>query len=105
MVKHDKEPGVIDCLPLLRVVVHKEGEIDIDELEQVDDIMLDLGSQRTGNRTDVTTTESKYTTHIEYVYQERLLSKSVANAEERLAAFTDFDEPSIFIGSNMVEYK
>lgn len=105
MVEYDKIGKGIDCLVSLKVMVDREGEMTHEELEQIDDQMLKVGSSRTGQRIGVSTTKMEKSATVKYIYQESLLSMSIATAEDRLEAFTDFDSPTIFVDTEVVEYK
>jgi hypothetical protein len=105
MTNYDKIDREIGCMTVLKVTVNKQGELLPDELEQIDEQMLEVGANRTGQRIDVTSTESGHRATIEYGYQETLLPKSLTNVADRIHAFTDFDDAYLVIDTQMVEYK
>lgn len=106
MTKHDKgNIGNVGCVLSLTVRGNYEGILEPEELEGIDNEMLQLGASRTGQRVDVTTTQSEGMVSVEYVYQESILTKSLYWAEERLGAFTVLEEPFIVIDVVTAEFK
>ena len=105
MVKHNKKSEEGGCHLKLRLRVKNEGELTKEELKALDEEMTKLGTSRTGQRTDVTSTKFEHGATLEYVYQEPIMAKSMITAEERMEAFTDFDNPTIFAEGQLVTYK
>lgn len=106
MSKYNKgSVGSIGCVLSLTARANYEGILEPEELESIDGEMLQLGASRTGQRVDVTTTQSEGMVSIEYVYQESILTKSLYWAEERLEAFTVLEEPFIVIDMVTAEFK
>lgn len=105
MTDYDKIDREIGCMTVLKVTVSKKGELLPDELEQIDEQMLEVGANRTGQRLGVSSTKMEHRATIEYGYQETLLPKSLSNVEERIHAFTKFEDAYLIIDTQMVEYK
>ena len=108
MVEYERgneHPDADGCLLAVELMVNKEGELTQDEMEQLDQQMSKLGSERTGRRIGVNSTDMKDTARVKYVYQERLTSWSMKNLIERVEAFTDFDDATAFIGTEVVEFR
>lgn len=93
------------CLVVLDVSVKNEGELTIEELEQIDDVMTEFGSERTGQRLEVNTNPDKVRSRVKYVYQETLLARSFDALLDRLEYRTPFDDVFVVIGTEVVELK
>lgn len=93
------------CLVELKVTIDHEGEMDRETLEKLDDVMLSLGSSRTGQRVGVTSTDMKKVASARYTYQETLMARSLGNATTRLEVQKGFERPSIHIGTGVFELK
>ena len=104
MPEYDAGSMGIGCVLVAKARGKHKGELSIDELEEVDEQMLQLGSSRTGQRVDVTTTLTENRVSIEYAYQESILSKSLTHAEDRLEAFTVLEEPFIVVDVKTAEF-
>jgi len=109
MPEYDIGPSDSDyegCLIAIEVVFEEKGELEREKLEKIDKVMENLGSQSTGKRMDINSA-GKANTSVKYVYQERLMAKSLKNAKERLQEpFGKLEkEPSLFIGTEVVELK
>lgn len=106
MTEYNKgDIGNIGCVLSLTVRANYEGILEPEELEGIDKEMLQIGSSRTGQRVDVTTTAAEDLVSVEYVYQESVLTKSLFWAEERLEAFTVLEEPFIVVDVVTAEFK
>ena len=108
MVEYERgsdHPDADGCLLAVELKVEKEGELSQEELEQLDEEMSKLGSQSTGQRIGVNSTGRPGRASVKYVYQERLSSWSMKNLIERVEAFTDFDDATAFIGTEVVEFR
>lgn len=108
MVEFDTSPSdseVEGCLIALEASVEKEGVLNESELEEIDEVMSSIGSSRTGQRVNVESTKMEKSAKVKYVYQERISGRSISNSMDRLEAFTRFDSPKIWIGTEVVELK
>lgn len=95
----------VGCVLVLKAKGNHKGELSIDQLEEIDGVMLEVGSSRTGQRINVSTTRTDNMVSIEYAYQESILSKSLRQAERRLDAFTVIEEPFIVADVKAAEFK
>lgn len=105
MVEFDPGPSDKDyegCVISLEVAINKMGRLEMEELDNIDGVMADLGSQGTGQRVNVESTEIENLANVKYVYQERLSHKDIKWAMDRLEDGTDFDSPAIWIGTDVV---
>ena len=108
MVEYERgqdHPDADGCLIAVELKVDKEGELTQDEMDQLDEQMAKLGSDRTGQRIGVTSTEFEGSASVKYVYQERLNHWSIKNLIERVEAFTDFNDATAWIGTEVVEFR
>lgn len=94
----------VGCVLILKAVGDHEGELTIEELEEIDDVMLEVGASRTGQRTDVETTRMANTVRVEYAYQESMNHRSPETAAKRLDAFTVLEDPFIVIDVATAEF-
>lgn len=91
----------------LELTVHgkHEGELTIDELEEIDDVMEKReGGKNLTSRVDVTTTRVEDKVLLKYIVQTSLNTSGLANMEDRLRHFTVLDDPFIFVDAQQVEY-
>ena len=108
MVEYERgqdHPDADGCLLAVELMVDKDGELTQDELEQLHGEMSKLGSESTGQRIGVSSTDSRGKARVKYVYQERLNHWSIKNLIERVEAFTDFDDATAWIGTEVVEFR
>lgn len=108
MVNFDAEPSDNEregCVIALDVNVEKMGTLEMEELEAIDSVMKEVGAQKTGQRIGVESTEIDNLASVKYVYQERLSARSIKWLAKRLKHQTSFDDPSVWIGTEVVELK
>lgn len=94
----------VGCVLTLKARGKNEGELSLEELEEIDEQMLKVGVSRTGQRVGVSTTEIEKMVTVEYAYQESISVKSLENLQERLEAFTPLKEPYINIDVSKAEF-
>lgn len=95
----------LGCVLSLKAVGEYEGELGIEDLEEIDDVMVNIGSQRTGQRVNVDSTRVNRAVRVEYVYQESILSKSFEHAVDRLEMMTELENPYIVADTTTVEFR
>ncbi len=106
MAKYNREGGVdTGCLIVLKASGQYDGQPTIEELEEIDDVMEGVGSERTGKRVDVDTTFAENLASVSYAYQESLNHKDIEHAVERLELLTELTDPYITIKSNTFRFK
>lgn len=106
MTEYNKDGEVsLGCETMCKARGEYKGELSRGDLSEIDDVMLELGSQRTGTRIDVSSTKFEQLVTVEYVYQESIMSRSLSNAVEKLEAFTELESPEIFVQGTSVQYK
>lgn len=108
MVEYDPSPSqtkIEGCLTELQLKVDHEGQLDEDTLDAMDEVMLGLGMERTGQRVGVTSTRFEGSASARYAYQETILGRSIRNALKRLELSRDIENPFIRIGTNVFEMK
>jgi hypothetical protein len=94
------------CELLLSVHGTHEGELTIEELEEIDDVMAKKeGGKNLTSRIDVSTTEAETKVLVKYIIQTSLSVSALTNKEDRLSHFTVLDDPFIFVGGEEVQYR
>jgi hypothetical protein len=93
------------CLTALDVVVENGGDLTIDELESIDSVMLEFGTERTGQRLSVSNQPDMVTSRAKYVYQETLLASSFDRLIDRLQYLTDVNLSRLVIGTEVVDLR
>lgn len=93
------------CLIALDVSVKNDGELTIDQLEQIDNVMLNFGTERTGQRLEVNMKPDMVRSRVKYVYQETFQARSFDNLRNRFEIQTDFEHFFIIIGTEVVNLR
>lgn len=104
MTEFDAEPKRIGCVLTLTAIGNLHGVMNSKQLEEIDDIMLEIGSDRTGQRIDVDSTSIQDVVFVEYAYQQSILSRSIEFSEEKLRSGTDLEDPYIKIDVATAEF-
>lgn len=100
MPQYDAEFDRIECFIVLRVRGDHEGELTVEQLEEIDEQMevKHLG-ENFAERIDVQTTEFEKTVTIEYVIKKSIAEWALHNKVERLGAFTELGDPFITVSA------
>lgn len=103
MVRY-KQIGV-GCVLILTVRGKHRGELPLEQLERIDDEMeIKEGGVNLTERTDVSTTEFEKLVKIEYAVQTKVSDWRMSNKAERIEAFTDLDDVSIWASVATAEF-
>lgn len=105
MVEYDDDSIGVGCVLVLRVRGTYDGELSIEELEDIDEQMEVVESGRNfSERIDVNTTSMEKHVSVEYAVQKSISAKALSNKEDRLDAFTVLEDPFIVIDVTTVEF-
>lgn len=96
----DEEYG--GCIIALDVSVKNEGLLEEEQLEQIDSVMLEFGSSRTGQRLEVNSKPDMVRSRVKYVYQETFNAKSFETLSGRFKVKTNFEDFFITVGTEFV---
>lgn len=103
MVDIDDGSNVAPALKL-SVNGNYEGEMSIEELEEVDEVVKSDNEPLKRQRIGVSTTEMEKGIVIDYAVQESMHAWTLNNIEERLEAFTEIDEPFVTVDEIAVRF-
>ena len=96
------------CLTAIEVRFDNEGELTVDDIEDIDDEMGSIGSQSTGQRIRVNSKPDMPWSSVVYVYQEALQFSTRNQMKfwfDRFEARTRFENPVYKFGTEVVEFR
>lgn len=102
------ETEVEGCITSIQVSFDNEGELTIEELEAVDEVMTNIGINRTGQRIRVNTKPDMVRSSVVYVYQEVIQISTrdqMKHLFERFEIKTPFENPTFRFGTEVVEFR
>lgn len=102
------ETEIDGCVIAISLTVYNEGELSIEDLEDIDSEMSKLGSGPTGQRIRVNQRPDMETSSVVYVYQHGFQISTEDQVKywfQRMRMKTRFDEMYFNIGTEVVEFR